>query len=106
MRSVRHPGVYRCDNNDWYPEYLGVLHLEEARMLRFRVENAVVTRQECQEVCTPAESEPPWTWQVVSELLGMTEFISPTRAGSHHLKIRPEDPQRAFSVEIADVGPL
>jgi len=99
-------GFTTSRSDDWYPEYLGVLRLAEPRMIRYRVDNAIVTRQECQEACTPMESAPPWTWQIVSEFLGEVEFTSHTRAGDHHLKIRPEDPQRPFSVEIVDIGPV
>lgn|GEM_PF-1654761 len=93
-------------SDDWYPEYLGVLRLSEPRMLRYRLENATITRQECQDSCTPMESLPPWTWQFITELLGETEFVSHTRAGDHHVRIRPDDPQRPFSVEILDLGPV
>ncbi len=99
------PGFTTSKSDDWYPEYVGVLRLSEPRLIRYQVDNATIVRQECQESCTPMESLPPWTWQSISELLGQTEFTSHTRAGDHHLKIRPDDPQRAFSVEIVDLGP-
>ncbi|MCR9160638.1 MAG: hypothetical protein ACE37F_21005 [Nannocystaceae bacterium] len=99
------PGFTAKGSDDWFPEYLGVLRLSEPRIIGYRVDNAIITRQQCQDTCTPMESVPPWTWQFVQEQLGQKEFTSHTRAGDHHVKIRPENPGRPFMVEVVDLGP-
>lgn len=107
------PGFTTPNSELWYPEYLGVLRLDEPRQLRYVLQNAFLNRLQCQDTCTPLPEEllEPWPVDTLSSELGTAletgygDFTRKTLSGEHYFELRPLDPHQPFSVRITDEGP-
>lgn len=108
------PGFTTPNSDQWYPEHVGFLRLEEPRLIRYLLQNAILNRLQCQDTCTPLPEEllEPWPIDTLSSDLGsaqetgLGDFTRKTLTGEHYFEIRPLDPQQPFSVRITDEGPV